>query len=92
MELAIGSRMRWYHSIITKVSAIFILAFLGMGAVFYALLEYEKNKDLMQMLEYSRIALHGAFDGKTRSLDFEKLPKWAYSSRRFCFKGKKFSL
>ena len=70
--------MRWYHSIITKVSAIFILAFLGMGAVFYALLEYEKNKDLMQMLEYSRIALHGAFDGKTRSLDFEKLSEMGF--------------
>ena len=71
--------MKWYHSIITKISVIFALALLGIAAVFYSLSQHERNKDVIQMLEYSRVALHSAYDNKLRVLDFDKLHELGFS-------------
>ena len=70
--------MRWHHSIITKVSLIFALALLGIGAVFVSLSEHEKNKDLGQMLDYSHIALRSAFDASTKTIDTHKLEELGF--------------
>lgn len=70
--------MRWYHSLITKVTLIFTLALLGIGAVFFFLLEHEKNKDLSQMLDYSHIALRSAVDSTTKTLDIAKLEELGF--------------
>ena len=70
--------MRWYHSLITKVTLIFALALLGIGAVFFFLSEHEKNKDLGQMLDYSHIALRSAFDSSTKTLEMAKLEELGF--------------
>jgi two-component system OmpR family sensor kinase len=71
--------MKWHHSLITKVSLIFALALLGIGAVFMSLSEHEKNKDLGQMLDYSHIALRSAFDANTKAIDTSKLEELGFS-------------
>ncbi|KIM09834.1 MAG: histidine kinase [Sulfurovum sp. FS06-10] len=71
--------MKWHHSLITKVSLIFALALLGIGAVFISLSEHEKNKDLGQMLDFSHIALRSAFDANTKSIDTSKLEELGFS-------------
>ena len=70
--------MRWYHSLITKVTLIFALALLGIGTLFLFLSEHEKNRDLAQMLDYSHIALRSAFDSSTKTLEMAKLEELGF--------------
>lgn len=70
--------MRWYHSLITKVSLIFALALVGIGAVFLSFSIHERHKDLGQMLDYSHVALRSAFDPATKALDVSKLEELGF--------------
>ena len=65
--------MRWYHSIITRISVIFALALLGIAAIFISLSFHDNEIHLRNMHDYSHIALRSAFDAPSRSLDREKL-------------------
>ncbi|MDD3344110.1 MAG: ArsS family sensor histidine kinase [Sulfurospirillaceae bacterium] len=65
--------MRWYHSIITRISVIFALALLGIAAIFLSLSFHDRENHLRSMHDYSHIALRSAFDMPTRMLDHEKL-------------------
>lgn len=70
--------MRWHHSLITKITLIFALALLGIGAVFISLAQHEKNKDLTQMMDYSHLALRSAFDTSTKTVDIQKLEEFGF--------------
>ncbi|MDD2384265.1 MAG: ArsS family sensor histidine kinase [Sulfurospirillaceae bacterium] len=65
--------MRWYHSIITRISVIFALALIGIIAIFISLSQHERDNYVRSMHDYSHIALRSAFDAPTKILDHEKL-------------------
>lgn len=65
--------MKWYHSIITRISIIFVLALLGIGAIFISFSLYDRENNVRNMHDYSHLALRSALDNATRMLDFEKL-------------------
>ncbi len=71
--------MKWYHSIIAKISTIFLIALIGIAAIFMVFLHHEQNKDTLHMLDYSRVALHDVFDARTRTFDLEKLSELGFS-------------
>ena len=62
--------MRWYHSIITRITLIFALALIGIGAIFFSLTVHERENTLRRMHEYSHLALRSAIDPATKQLDF----------------------
>lgn len=70
--------MNWYHSIITKISLIFALALLGIGAIFFSLSVHERENDLRRMHDYSHIAIRSALDNYTRQLDYSKLDEMGF--------------
>ena len=70
--------MKWYHSLIIKVTLIFALALLGIGAVFFSFAEHEKSKDVRQMLDYSHMAMRSAFDNTHKTLDMAKLEELGF--------------
>ncbi|ACZ13107.1 ArsS family sensor histidine kinase [Sulfurospirillum deleyianum] len=71
--------MKWYHSIITRISLIFALALLGIGAIFFSLFMHERESTLRQMNDYAHIALRSAMDPHTRQLDQSKLEELGFS-------------
>ena len=70
--------MKWHHSLITKVTLIFALALLAIGAVFISLAQHERGKDVGHMMEYSIVALRSAFDNTTKIIDFNKLEELGF--------------
>lgn len=65
--------MRWYHSIITRITLIFALALLGIGAIFFSLSIHERDNTLKRMHEYAHLAVRSALDPFTKQLDYDKL-------------------
>lgn len=65
--------MRWYHSIITRISLIFALSLFGITAIFFSIAQYETTRELQTMFDYSHVALRSSFDRVTKTIDFEKL-------------------
>lgn len=70
--------MKWYHSLITKVTLIFALALFGIGTVFFSFAEHEKGKDVRQMLDYSHMAIRSAFDNTNKTLEISKLEELGF--------------
>ena len=54
--------MKWYHSIIARITLIFALALIGIAAIFVFLARHENAKDAQTMFEYSHLALKTAYD------------------------------
>ena len=71
--------MRWYHSIITRITLIFALALIGIGAIFFSLTVHERENTLRRMHEYSHLALRSAIDPATKQLDFNKLDEMGFN-------------
>ena len=71
--------MKWYHSIITRISVIFALALLGIAAIFISLSFHDRESHVRSMHDYSHIALRSALDAPTRMLDHEKLEEMGLS-------------
>ena len=65
--------MRWYHSIITRISLIFALSLFGITAIFFSIAQYETDRELQTMFEYSQVALRSSFDRVTKTIDFDKM-------------------
>jgi two-component system OmpR family sensor kinase len=65
--------MKWIHSIITKITLIFILAIIGIGAISFIFLTHEKEKELEHMEQFARYAIHSSFDNTTKEIDFKNL-------------------
>lgn len=65
--------MRWYHSIITRISLIFALSLFGITAIFVSIAQYETDRELQTMFDYSRVALRSSFDRTTKAIDFDKM-------------------
>ncbi len=70
--------MRWYQSIIARITLIFALALLGIMAVFFSISEHEKSRDMQMMMDYSHVALRSAFDRPTQKLDFVKMEEMGF--------------
>ncbi|MBV5277692.1 MAG: HAMP domain-containing histidine kinase [Campylobacteraceae bacterium] len=71
--------MSWHHSIIAKISLIFALALLGIGAVFISLASHERENNIKSMQDYSHVAIRSAFDNGKKKLDFEKLEEMGFN-------------
>lgn len=65
--------MRWFHSLITKITLIFALAIIGIGAILFIFLTHARDKELANMEQFARYALRSSFDKTTRQLDFKSL-------------------
>ena len=70
--------MKWIHSIITKISLIFALALLGIGAIFLSLSFHEKEINLRHMQDYAHVALRSSFDNVSKQLDMSKLDEMGF--------------
>ncbi|AFL69511.1 ArsS family sensor histidine kinase [Sulfurospirillum barnesii] len=70
--------MKWYHSIITRISLIFALALFGIGAIFVSLFLHEREETIRQMSDYAHIAIRSAFVPQTRQLDLSKLEELGF--------------
>lgn len=65
--------MKWYHSIITKVTIIFLLALFGVVALFYSLNSYEKKRDIEHTQNLVRALVHDSFKNRKQNFDKQKL-------------------
>lgn len=70
--------MNWIHSIITKISLIFALALLGIGAIFISLSLHEKEINLRHMQDYAHVALRSSFDNASKQLDMSKIEELGF--------------
>lgn len=70
--------MKWYHSIIARISLIFALALLGIGAIFFSLFMHEREDTLRRMHDYAHVAIRSAMEPQTRQLDFVKLEELGF--------------
>lgn len=70
--------MRWYHSIIVRISLIFALALLGIAAIFFSLSVHERESNLRRMHDYTHIALRSAVDPQTKQLELGKLEELGF--------------
>jgi len=71
--------MRWYHSIITRITFIFALALVGIAAIFFSLSLHERESNLRRMHDYAHIAIRSAFDPSMKQLDFNKLDEMGFA-------------
>lgn len=71
--------MRWYHSIITRITLIFALALIGIGAIFFSLTVHERENNIRRMHDYSHLALRSAVDPVTKQLDLNKLDEMGFN-------------
>lgn len=71
--------MKWYHSILVRITLIFALALMGITAIFFSVAQYENNRDMRTMIDYSHIALRTAYDRQAQSLDINKMEEMGFS-------------
>ncbi|WP_263833568.1 ArsS family sensor histidine kinase [Sulfurospirillum oryzae] len=71
--------MRWYHSIITRITLIFALALLGIAAIFFSLSIHERESNIRRMHDYAHLAVRTAVDPLTKQLDFAKLDEMGFT-------------
>ncbi|MFK5882027.1 MAG: ArsS family sensor histidine kinase [Sulfurospirillum sp.] len=65
--------MKWYHSIITKISLIFLLAIFGVLAILFLLANHRTQKNLENAEQFARFAIHSSYNMTKRKLDFKNL-------------------
>ncbi len=65
--------MKWYHSIITKISLIFLLALFGVLSILFLLSNRQTQKDLENAEQFARFAIHSSYNMSNRRLDFKNL-------------------
>lgn len=71
--------MKWYHSIITRITLIFALALLGIGAIFFSLSIHDRENTMRRMHDYTHIAVRSVFDPNVKQLDFNKLEEMGFT-------------
>jgi len=65
--------VKWYHSIITKISLIFLLAIAGIIAILYTLMIHQMQRDLTNSEQIARFAIHSAYDERSRKINYKSL-------------------
>lgn len=65
--------MKWYHSIITKISLIFIVALMGISTVLFLFVGHERQRELENVESFARYTMHYSFNKITNRLNFESL-------------------
>jgi len=71
--------LKWYHSIITKISLIFALAIIGIIALLFAFAQNQKTIELDNMEKFARVVIHNSFDRKSKKISLEKLNQHGFS-------------
>lgn len=70
--------MKWYHSIIAKITVVFGLALVAIVAVFISLFNHDEHKEISQMQELSRAAMRSSYDATKRDLDPLKMQEMGF--------------
>jgi len=70
--------MKWYNSLITKITLIFALAFIGVGAVMYIIHTQVREFELNSTKMYTQAILNSSYDKKTNSINLKNLQKAGY--------------
>lgn len=65
--------MKWFHSLITKISLIFLLAIIGILALFFNFFSHQRDKEFGNIEEIARYALRANYDPKNESFDLQSL-------------------
>jgi len=65
--------LKWYHSIITKISLIFLLAIFGVIAILYIFVNNQMQKNLDNAEQLARYALHTSYDEYNHKTNFKNL-------------------
>lgn len=69
--------MKWYSSLITKITIIFALAIMGIGTVLYFVHVHKEKSDLVSLYRLSKVALQNAHHGT--SVDLLKLQEAGFT-------------
>ena len=70
--------MKWYNSLITKITLIFILAFIGAGAVIYIIHTQIQEFEINNTKMYTKAILNSSYDKKTNTININNLVKAGY--------------
>jgi len=70
--------MKWYNSLIAKITIMFALAFVGVGAVLYIIHTQVQEFELNNTKMMTRAILSSAYDKKTHTFDITALQKAGY--------------
>lgn len=70
--------MKWFHSLITKITLIFALALIGIIAISFIFLTHERQKELDNMEQIARYALHSSYNPQSREFDFKNLENFGF--------------
>lgn len=62
--------MKWYNSLITKITLIFAIALIGIGAVLYIFATYTKDIEIRNTQRVARVLINSAYNRDTEILDF----------------------
>jgi len=65
--------LKWYHSIITKISLIFLLAIFGVIAIIFTFANHQMQKDLQNAEQFARYAIHSSYDMENSKISYERL-------------------
>ncbi|NOX16149.1 MAG: hypothetical protein GXP61_09045, partial [Epsilonproteobacteria bacterium] len=65
--------MKWYHSIITKISLIFFFAIFGIIAILFVLANRQMQKDFENAQRFAGISIRSTYDVKNHKINFKKL-------------------
>lgn len=65
--------MKWYHTLTFKISIIFLVAFVGLGAMGFIFIAHDINEEGEHIERYARFTLRSAYDQHTQSLDMALL-------------------
>lgn len=63
--------MKWYNSLIAKISIIFAIALLGVGAIVFAYAKHTQEIEIENTKKYARAIVRSARNHEDRSLDLE---------------------
>lgn len=63
--------MRWYNSLIAKISIIFAIALVGIGAIIFAYAKHTLDIEIQNTKRYARAIVQSAYIREDKTIDFE---------------------
>jgi len=67
--------LRWYHSVITKISLLFALAIIGIASISLILFQHIRQKEIHTTNQIAKLVFKYAYNEKTSTLDYSILKK-----------------
>jgi len=65
--------MKWYNSLISKISIIFAIACVGIGAIFFSYYKHNLKIELDNTQRYAKVIVKNAFTKKTKYLNLQMM-------------------